>query len=245
MADDQSVDIETLHNWLSLLDRDIELLSGSSENFGETIHPYELDGVSTVLGELFGWSTAYVGELPERLGVASPVLNQFLKARGEVRVSTARMVAGRLKSFVRSLESSASFPGAENVSTTIDPVRAPVHYSMKADQWVTVVASSEVKQKIIIVAEILDSIVMQVRTSNLPESEQVLSEIERRQLIAVLETTIQVLQAPMVEPGLLRRASEMLKSAAGKAVQNQVQEGLGTAARAAAEKLGQIIKDLL
>lgn len=245
MADEDWIDLDTLHSWLDEVDRDIKLLARFPDKTDETIQSYELEGICSVLGELFGWSTAYVGELPERLGVTSAVLNHFTRMRGEVEVSTARMVAGRLKTFLRSLEGSVGDRGASAPTQVADQLQRLPPFTLSADRWVTVVAASDIKQRIAIVAELLDGIVAQINSSNLTEGDQALSDIERNQLIAVLETAIRMLQAPMIETGLLRKAGDMLRDAASKAMQKQMQEGLGNAARAAAEKLGEIVKDLV
>jgi hypothetical protein len=95
--------------------------------------------------------------------------------------------------------------------------------------------------KIGAVASILDSIIEQVRHSNLPSAEQALTELERRQLIAILETTLAVLKSPLAERGLLKKAKSALEQAAMKSVEKGAQEGLGQLMGAAGSRLHDLL----
>jgi len=67
------------------------------------------------------------------------------------------------------------------------------------------------------------------------------SEIERVQLIAVLETALAMLKAPMIEKNLLKKAASMLKRAAAKAVEKQVENAFAFAAGFAAGKITELL----
>ena len=97
------------------------------------------------------------------------------------------------------------------------------------------------KQKIGAISALLDSIIEQIGGSNAPPEEQALTEIERAELIAILETALHVLRAPMVEKGLLKKAQSILKRGADKAVEKGVQEGVGSLMHAARERIGELI----
>ena len=104
--------------------------------------------------------------------------------------------------------------------------------------------TSEVKLTIHAVSTLLDGIVQQVKQTNLPPDDQILTQLEREQLIAILETTLAVLKSPMAEKGLLTKARESVGRAAGSAAEKGVQEGLGTMASAAAERLAMLVRSI-
>jgi hypothetical protein len=80
--------------------------------------------------------------------------------------------------------------------------------------------------------------------TNLPPEQQALSQIERAQLIAILETALQILKAPIMEPGMLKKAQDGLKRLAGKTAEKQAETGLGYAASEGARLLWELIKSL-
>ena len=80
-----------------------------------------------------------------------------------------------------------------------------------------------------------------VLRANVPEDEQVLTKIERQQLIAVLETALAVLKAPMLEKGLIKKTAEIVKKGAGSALERGVQQGLGLAMTEAGRRLLELI----
>jgi hypothetical protein len=53
--------------------------------------------------------------------------------------------------------------------------------------------------KIGAISPLLDSIIVQTKGANEPPDQQILTEIERKQLIAILETALNVLRSPLVE----------------------------------------------
>jgi hypothetical protein len=64
----------------------------------------------------------------------------------------------------------------------------------------------------LVISGLLDDIVTHVQRANVPEDDQILTQIERQQLIAVLETALAVLRSPMLEKGLLRQTADMLRA---------------------------------
>jgi len=72
-----------------------------------------------------------------------------------------------------------------------------------------------------------------------------LTDIERAQLIAILETTLAVLKGPMVEPGLLKKAARIAKDIAERTAKKKVEEGLGVALGYAGKKLFDLLASLL
>jgi hypothetical protein len=79
-----------------------------------------------------------------------------------------------------------------------------------ADGWILVHKNSSIQSKIATITDLISIIISNVERSNLPEHEQLLNSIEKKQLIAILETALEVLKAPMVEVGLLKKARQWL-----------------------------------
>lgn len=113
------------------------------------------------------------------------------------------------------------------------------------DEWVYVKRGSRAKEIIVAVSELLDEAVFLAKTTNLPEDQAALTDIERAQLIAILETTLAVLKAPMVEPGLLKKTARIAREVAEKTAKKKVEEGLGFGLGLAAKKLAELIASLL
>jgi hypothetical protein len=57
----------------------------------------------------------------------------------------------------------------------------------------------------------------------------------------ILETALNVLKSPLAEKGLIKKAGEMLRESAGKAVEKGVQEALGALMMMAAKRISELI----
>jgi hypothetical protein len=62
--------------------------------------------------------------------------------------------------------------------------------------------------------------------------------------VAVLETVLHVLKAPMVEKSLLSKAQEALKRVAERTAEKKAEQGLGNAASQGARMLRDLLKAL-
>jgi len=238
---------EEIHNMLQLVEKEISNLNGIKEREVEVSSIYRL---TTVVMELLDYtSTAYV---ENNLGISPSILSKLLRMRGSLQTHIALHTAQRLRTHLRSLDQ--AFPDDEVLvgETSPPPVPEPPEieqsaaesFAMQADQWVAVPATSPMRQKIGVISTLLDSIVEQVERTNLPEAEQALTTLEKAELITVLETTLAVLKAPMVEGGLLKRARKMLTRSAERTVEKRTQEGMGEMMDVAAEHLWDLISSL-
>jgi hypothetical protein len=111
-------------------------------------------------------------------------------------------------------------------------------------EWVSLGADSDTKQKITALSTILETFVPQLKSANLPADAQVITELERAQLVAVLETMLALLKSPMVEKGLFKRAADQLKRISTKSAEKKVEEGLGTAAGEVARQIFELIASI-
>jgi hypothetical protein len=179
-----------------------------------------LPDLSMVVLEVLGWTnTAYI---ENKLGIDPSVLSKFVKMRGKVPLHVARAVAERLRTYLRSEDQAfarrkqsakkkeRTLPEKENVERRTVAVAL-----MRGEQWVAVGENSEIKIKIGVIASLLDSIIDQTKHANVPPDQQIMSDIEKQQLIAILETALNVLRSPLVEKGLFKTVTRRLGCAYG------------------------------
>jgi len=117
------------------------------------------------------------------------------------------------------------------------PRKPPETFKVPGKQWATVKLTDANARKIAVIASLLADVIERVTKSNAPPGQRLLNEIQKKELITVLETTLQMLKAPMVEKGMLDRAIDMLRTSAAKAAEKNLQEGLGKLMSAAGTKI--------
>lgn len=230
-------DIDELFDTLALAKRQIEAQRIDPIDVSELYH------LSTVVLELLGYSnTAYV---ENSLGINSAILSKFVKMRGTIHRQQALMVAERIRTYLKSENNGKDFLEVQSVDLpSIAPPRLKDVVFVQAEAWSFIPDEPTIKDKIGDVSKLLDSIVRQVRSSNLPVEKQALTEIELQQLIAVLETALNLLRSPMIEKGMIKKAGELLTKSAKQATEKQVQEGVGGLMSVGAKLLLELGKSL-
>lgn len=230
--------LDEVHGILENLEATIEQLSQEQRSEIEVTEAGEL---CLIIGDVVGWGTAY-SDMPAKLGINASLLSKFVRLRGRVRTSDARKIADRLRTYVRSFDQASRRTEPTKKAATENVLTKAL--SFQAEQWTAIKPSSNVKLKIAAVAGLLDQIIEQATKTNLPPDQQILTEIERNQLIAILETTLHVLKSPLTEKSLLKRAREGLQRAAASAAEKGVQRGLGMLAEHGVEKLTELIQTI-
>lgn len=241
--------IEDVHRLLDMLDDFIPRI----DRLPQRLRAEQVPELSEVILELLGWTnTAYI---ENNLGIDASILSRFVKMRGGLLKSDVRFVADRLRTHLRSQDQRSQSKDAKKTpqgerpeSKNPDEQKASATQTrtliVRGEEWVRVPQRGEVKQRIGAISAMLDSIIQQIGRSNAPEEEQALTALERAELIAILETALHVLRAPMVEKGLMKRAGEELKKAAEKAAEKSVQEGVGSIMGAARDRLLELIASI-
>lgn len=239
--------IEDIHRLLDTIDQIKSDPQLSGRNANRTVDVGTLPDLSMVVLEVLGWTnTAY---MENKLGIDPSVLSKFVKMRGKVPLHVARAVAERLRTYLRSEDQ--AFAQRKQPARKKEPTppkkqnvegRTVAVARMLGEQWLAVGGSSEIKVKIGVISSLLDSIIDQTKHANAPPDQQIMSEIEKQQLIAILETALNVLRSPLVEKGLFKAARKALRKGAEAAVENGVQEGLGVIMGVAAERFGDLIR---
>lgn len=184
-------------------------------------------------------------ELAHALRFSVSFLNKFIKEKSSISMRDARMLADRLVTYLRS-ESyvGQSVPQDSTDSSRANSQKPEKPFAVTAVEWNLVKSTHDLQSKIDEVVRTLNEVVVHVATSNLPLDHRALTEIERAQLVAVLRTVLKMLEAPMVEKGLLKKAGTMLKRAASKAVEKQVESAFAFVAGYAAGQLTSLLPHL-
>ncbi len=255
VSPDDELDLDDIHEIIETLEYSINALRAEAATQNAHIYLSDFSALCSVITELNDWDkTAYGTDLSNKLGIAPSLVSKFLRfltSSGEkdirMKAFTALKVAERALSYAKSLESEATDWRYKKPKMDISELNSEdsatkqiLHFS--ATTWAAVPKTSEIQEKISLIAELLDSLILNINSANLPPSEQALSEIEKQQLIAVLETALQMLQAPLVEKNLLEETSDLLGNATRKAAEKSVQEALETLGKKAIYHLIELIK---
>jgi hypothetical protein len=238
--------IDEIHEYLDRIEEVIEKLNDIQS---EEISAEEISDLILIVGDLHGWGTAYTDGGP-KLGIAAPVLSRYVKqTRSSYLTHEARVVAQRVRSFLRSQDQATNLnghqdarPPSEAATSHTDDPASPL--TIKGEGWHIVGQATDLKVKILALSMLVESIMERVRGSNSPPNQQALTQLERSQLITILETALSVLKAPMVEVGLLKKLKKALSGVARKAAEKQVEEGLGSLADLAASELTDVISQI-
>lgn len=244
MSDEYS--IEDIHEMLDQLDEAIEWLNSIETS---KIEVNEIPHLYFIIGQLSGWYSIYSSDLPSELNVPPSQLNKLTKIRGIIDAYSALNVANRIKSFLRTVESNHSISPIEETipeeksenKTTIPDQKS---FSVNSSEWVLVKKSDSVQNHIHALINIFDNTITRINSSNLPPEEYFLNELERAQLIALLETTLNMLKSPMVETGMLKNVSTSLKDAAKKASNKKLQESFGSILSETSDLITNLLKEL-
>lgn len=250
MAD--SLSLQEVHNLIDKLESVRPMILNWT---APEIDLWDVPEVIDVVENLLDYDYAYNSDLPSQLGIPASTFRK-LTVRGSkrfIRRESLVIVVERLRTFLKTLESSTTIRSLETapVSELTPEKREPASTDIKkihrveSEHWVQLHRDSDNQEKISSVALILESIVLQVSHSNVPAEEQLLSDIEKAQLVAILETALALLQAPMVEVGLLRNLSNRLKQLGQKSAEKKVQEGLERLADEGSERLIDLVSKLV
>jgi hypothetical protein len=210
----------------------------------DSVQVHQIPELSEAIIELLGWTnTAYV---ENQLGINPSVLSKFVKMRGVIRKPLATKVADRLRGYLKSQDQAFLQPDVKPEAATPKKTKPKPEPSrsldFRGDHWVAIRTSSEMKMKIGAISALLDSIIVQTKGANEPPDEQILTELERQQLIAILETALNVLKSPLAERGLLKKTQSILKKGAESAAEKGVQQGLGKLMEGAGMRIAEVIK---
>lgn len=171
-----------------------------------------------------------------RLGLSTMDLSKFNRARGPVDTATIAKVASRVQSLLKEMEGDVRTmardapvsPNAPPPPETDKDHKAVSEVFVQPVRWVPVPRRQHA-ELITHISSLLDEAVYLARMTNLAPDQAALSELERAQLIALLETTLALLRGPLVEKGLLKKVADAAKDGATSATKKHTEVALGYA----------------
>ena len=236
MTDDSIGAIDRIYEILDMLEEDGKELEGIRHKAIDVFRYQGIFEAVEFLDEL-----GYSG----RLGLSETDLSKFRRIKGSVDSSVLWQLNGRLKSLLREAEgtirSIAVAPGlglASDEATPPEPNQPEVH--IVAIEWVRNDRNKNV-QIIANLTVLLDEAIVRARGTNLPPEKAAFTEFQRKALIDLLETALQMLKGPLVEKGLLKR----LRDAAGEGAVGTVKKGVEVGAGFVLKRLWELLTQFI
>ncbi|MBA3447837.1 MAG: hypothetical protein H0T56_09560 [Pseudaminobacter sp.] len=171
-----------------------------------------------------------------RLGLSTMDLSKFNRSRGPVETATISKIASRVQSLLKEMEGEVRSMARD---APVPPMRAPLPQINDDEKVSGAVVIQPVKwvpvprrqhgDLIAHISALLDEAVYLARTTNLPPDRVALSQLERAQLVALMETTLALLKGPLVEKGLLKKVADAAKDGAISAAKRNTEMALGYA----------------
>ncbi len=175
-----------------------------------------------------------------RLGLSDIDRGKFDRQRGAVDTTVLLRLSGRVRTLLREAEGEvAEFVRTTTPATSREAAEPEQTTAVVAVEWVPRPKSGS--QLVSEIADLLDEIIPLARSTNLPPDEAAITQLQRAQLITLLETTLALIKAPLVEKGLLKKVADAAQSGAAAAVQKQSEFALGFALK----KLGDALLKFL
>tara|TARA_R110002074_G_scaffold70151_4_gene163047 strand:+ start:299 stop:1027 length:729 start_codon:yes stop_codon:yes gene_type:complete len=188
--------------------------------------------------------------LEGRLGLSTMDLSKFSRGRGEVETTTISKVANRTQSLLKELEGKVKSETLEAPASLTKTPPQEIQHPTFTDEvliqpamWVPIPRRQH-GELISQIASLLDEVIYLARSNNLPKEQAALSELERAQLIALLETTLALLKGPLVEKGLLKRVADAALDGATSATSKHTEVALNYALSKLAQGLLKLLSYL-
>lgn len=213
--------IDQLYDVIEMLDADIKTLEGAPR---ERVSVFRYQGIFEAVGFLDELGTS------SRLGLSDMDLDKFRRMSGTIDSAVLGQLTGRLKSLLREAEGTirtiATVPSGPPTSQPSEPSAADPTIQVIAVGWVRNERGKNA-ELIANLTELLDEAVTRARGTNLPPDKAALSDFQRKALIDLLETAVQMLKGPLVEKGLLNKLGDAASEGATAAVKKGAEVGLG------------------
>lgn len=231
--DDGNGAIDQLYEILDMLEDDVRVLETAKR---ERVNVHQYAGIYEAV--IFLDELGMAG----RLGLPSMDLDKFLRSSGTIESTTLSQLTGRLKGLLREAESTIA---AIATPSPIVPGQSASKNlgAITAIEWVT----NPIQSNATLISDLtalLNEAVSRASGTNLPPSKAALSEFERRALIDLLETAIQMLKGPLIEKGLLKTLGDAAGQGAASAVKKGTEVGLGVLLKRALDLLAELLGSL-
>jgi len=229
--------IDQLYDILEMLEEDVKDLETAKR---ERVHVFSYQGIFEAISFLDELGMA------GRLGLSAMDLDKFHRISGTIDNAVLRQITGRLKSLLREAEGtirSIAAPPVAASSAESQAGSAETTVRVIAVEWVR---NDRAKNAELIanLTALLDEAVTRASGTNLPPDKAAFTEFQRKALIDLLETAVQMLKGPLVEKGLLRKLGDAAGESAVATVKKGAEMGLGFVLKRLCEMLTQFLGGL-
>gem|GEM_PF-4763501 len=196
--------------------------------------PVQVVGVSNAL-EVF---LAYVNSKPRRRVTRTALYGSIGASKSVVSKVVAKRHIPRMENF---------FPIVDGLIENFEDELGLGSISLDAFQGLPalyVVVPIRRERSLATLSELLAELVDKVRSSNSSVG-GLLGELEKKQLIIILETALNQLKSPAIEVNSLRKVAKWLREFANKSLKKGVETLAGNLASSVAEELVKLLKGLL
>lgn len=233
MPQNPGYSLDEIHYWLEQID--VALVAvGASNTDAEYVHLYQIGSSWDLLVEL-----SQDGVL-SRNGFPTQFENRLKRIEDNFTQKELLFCLSRVKTLLNEWEGEVAPALSEN-STLSNSNAEEYGNSAKSESsrdlairysnanWLVLRKSGSVQVLIKHLAAVLEEVAKLAKSTNLPENESALSDIERAQLLAMVETVSAMLKGPMVETNFVTKLKNAAFKGAEKSASKSVEGGLGFA----------------
>lgn len=207
-------------------------LDGADSRFEDSQVTFPIGEIDSLvfLGNLLNKfdSTAYGSALAEETEISPVALSKVIKGRGYLTPHDAISLLDRLKTLLLKIENDVPDHSQfeEQAAVTPESITEQTE-NMISEKWTPKSESAEVGQLIDALTRNLEDVVEIIQRNNSLAEMDGVSQLRLNRLKAVLKTALLILDAPMVETGLLKTASTLASEAGKEFVKDEMKKGLG------------------
>ncbi len=179
-----------------------------------------------------------------RLGLSAMDLDKVLRVRGSLVTAVLLKLSSRAQHLLREVEGELKGVSLSTLPLQEEPQeREETPFTVLATKWVPL-RHDQNGELIATISTLLDDAISLARGSNLPPDRAALTALQRNELIALLETTLAMLKAPLVEGGLLKKTTDAALRGAASGLQKGVEIALSATLKKAAEQILLLLQNL-
>lgn len=174
-------------------------------------------------------STAYGSALSDETEISPVTLSKVIKGKGFLAPSDAISLLDRLKTLLFKIENEAPEELGPVKAENSSPIALKSNPSeIPAEKWSPQSESAEVGRLIDTLTQNLEDVVQIIQRNNSLAELEGVSLIRLNRLKAVLKTALVILEAPLVETGLLKKASELASEAGKEFAKDELKKGMSS-----------------
>ena len=213
------------------LEENIDLLTSTEvnpdgEEYYSKIHLARFSPLTELANLLNGYdTTAYGSYLEDETEIAPAALSKLIKGQQHFSASSAIKILDSFKTLLTTIENNLAQTN-DGFSANTPQSKSIPHIDLNAEKWVPKSESAEVGKLIEKLTRHLEEIVdIFQRNNSLAELDGV-NQLRIERLRSVLKTTLKLLDAPLIETGILKKASDLAGVAGKEFAKDEMKQGL-------------------